>query len=161
MNVEVKALYLSPAHAYKGRHGKGSLDNPMEEVEAFSLISGSGIEGDRYFNFKPDFKGQITFFSWEVYEEVKKVFSLPSLPPHSFRRNALVGGVDLNALIGKTFSYQGVTYKGVEEAAPCYWMDEACAEGVWEFLKGKGGLRCRILNDGDLKLGKSTLTLQD
>lgn len=161
MNIEIKELYSAPAHAYKGRHGKGSLSVPMESCESFSLVAGSGISGDRYFNYKPDFKGQITFFCWEVYEEVQRAFTLPDLTPDVFRRNALVKGMDLNALIGKTFTLQGVTFVGVEEAAPCYWMNEAAAEGVHEFLMGKGGLRCRILNDGDLRLGEGELVVSE
>lgn len=155
--VTLHALYRAPAHAYKGRYGKGSLEIPMEECESFQLVAGSGIEGDRYFDHKPDFKGQITFFSQEVYEEVKQRFTLPELQASAFRRNAVISGVDLNALIGKDFTLHGVTYTGVEEAAPCLWMNEACADGVEEFLKGKGGLRCRIREDGELPLGGGLL----
>jgi len=159
MEIELLKLYRSPGHSYKGRHGLESLDVGMELSERFELVAGSGIVGDRYFDFKPDFKGQITFFDWEVYLEVKQEFSLPDLSPAAFRRNALSSGVDLNSLIGKTFTINGVSYTGSEEAAPCYWMDEACADGVHEFLKGKGGLRCRILNDGALPLGTQELSI--
>jgi len=157
MNIEVKALYRSPGHSYKGRHGIGSVAQEVDTCQEFELISGSGIMGDRYFNHKPDFKGQITFFDWAVYESVKEEFALPELEASSFRRNAIVQGIDLNSLIGKTFEIDGVTYSGSEEAAPCYWMDEACAPGVHEFLKGRGGLRCRIHSDGVLKVGVTTL----
>ena len=161
MKIELKHLYRSTGHSYKGRHGLGALDYKMEECDQFELVASSGIVGDRYFDFKPDFKGQITFFDWAVFEEVRKEFLLPDLCPSSFRRNALIAGVDLNSLIGKTFSINGVTYSGSEEAAPCYWMNEACADGVHEFLKGKGGLRCRILNDGILPLGNSQFSLSE
>ena len=44
---------------------------------------------------------------------------------------------------------------------PCYWMDEACAPGVENFLKGRGGLRCRILRGGVLEKGTFPLTSTD
>ena len=66
----------------------------------------------------------------------------------------LTAGIDLDRLIGKRFSINGVAFKGVEECAPCYWMDEALGPGAEEMLKGRGGLRCRILSDGILKVGK-------
>lgn len=159
ISITVHALYRAPGHSYKGRHGLGSVENPIEECERFELVAGSGIMGDRYFNHKPDFKGQITFFDQAVYEEVMQEFGVAELHPSAFRRNVLVSGIDLNSLIGKTFSLNGVRFSGSEEAAPCYWMNEACAEGVHQFLMGKGGLRCRILDDGELPLGQHELTL--
>jgi len=159
MQIEIKKLYRSPGHSYKGRHGLGSVVQEIEECESFDLVAGSGIVGDRYFDHKPDFKGQITFFDWDVYELVMQEFDIAELLPSAFRRNVMVSGVDLNSLIGKTFTIDGVTYSGSEEAAPCYWMNEACAEGVHDFLKGRGGLRCRIVSGGSLSLGDYELVI--
>jgi FdhD protein len=75
----------------------------------------------------------------------------------ALRRNVLVSGVDLNALIGKTFIIGGVVFEGVEECKPCYWMDQAVAPGAHAFLAGRGGLRCRILADGVLRTGEANL----
>jgi len=36
-------------------------------------------------------------------------------------------------------------------------MDQACAPGTHEFLKGQGGLRARIVKGGDLTLGDCEL----
>ncbi len=159
MLVDIKALYRSSGHSYKGRAGKGSVPYEIESLEKLELVAGSGIVGDRFFDYKPDFKGQITFFDAEVYKEVMAEFNLPDLVASAFRRNVLISGFDLNSLIGKNFAINGVEYSGSEEAAPCFWMNEACAEGVHEFLMGKGGLRCRIINDGCLALGEQELNL--
>jgi MOSC domain-containing protein YiiM len=71
----------------------------------------------------------------------------------------VLSGIDLNSLIGKRFSIGGVVFEGSEEAAPCYWMNEACAPGVHEFLKGRGGLRARIRTGGVLRKGSAELVL--
>ncbi len=160
MNVEILHLFVSPGHDFKGRHGLGSLDHGVVSLEELECVAGSGVRGDRYFDFKEDYKGQITFFSAEVYEAVKEQFGLPELAPSAFRRNVMVRGVDLNGLIGKRFEIGGVVFEGSEEAAPCYWMDEACAEGVEEFLKGKGGLRARIREGGVLRKGSWELVVR-
>jgi len=34
----------------------------MIEVPVIECVASRGIRGDRYFNFKDDYKGQITFF---------------------------------------------------------------------------------------------------
>jgi MOSC domain-containing protein YiiM len=71
--------------------------------------------------------------------------------PAAARRNVITRGVDLNDLIGKEFDVQGVRLLGMEECRPCYWMDRAFAPGAEKFLKGRGGLRVKILTDGVLR----------
>jgi MOSC domain-containing protein YiiM len=70
--------------------------------------------------------------------------------PSLLRRNVLTRGIDLNTLIGMTFSIQGVVFEGTEECRPCYWMDTALAPGAEAALRGRGGLRARILEGGTL-----------
>jgi FdhD protein len=55
----------------------------------------------------------------------------------------------------------GVLFEGVEECKPCYWMDAAVAPGANAFLAGRGGLRCRILEDGILSCGGAELETLD
>jgi MOSC domain-containing protein YiiM len=69
-------------------------------------------------------------------------------------------GVDLNEFIGKEFEVQGVYLYGTEESAPCYWMDRAFAPGAKDFLKGRGGLRAKILSDGGLRSTASTVPIE-
>jgi len=157
--VTVSHLFISPGHNYYGRHGKGSEDHEILDREEIELVAGRGIRGDRFFDYKEDYKGQVTLFDAATYEAVKAEFSLPDLLPEAFRRNVVVAGVDLNDLIGKSFHLDGIELSGSEEARPCYWMDEACAPGVEAFLKGRGGLRCRIKTGGILRKGIFNLEL--
>ena len=157
VKVSLKHIYISPGHNYYGRHGKGSLDFPIEERERISCVAGRGIEGDRFFDYKEDYKGQITFFDWAVYERVRDEVVQGELDPMAFRRNVIVEGVDLNDLIDKQFLLGGLEFTGSCECSPCYWMDEACAPGTHEFLKGWGGLRARIVVGGELVLGDAEL----
>ena len=59
--------------------------------------------------------------------------------------------IDLNSLIDNEFKLQGINFLGTQEAAPCYWMNGAIAEGAEEAMKGRGGLRAKILTNGRLK----------
>ena len=70
--------------------------------------------------------------------------------PAEARRNIIMRAADLNELIGQDFEVQGVRFHGMEECRPCYWMDRAIAPGAEEFLKGSGGLRAKILTNGQL-----------
>jgi MOSC domain-containing protein YiiM len=146
----IKQLYISPGHAYFGRHEKEPLDYEMIACDQIECVVGKGILGDRFFDYKPDYKGQITFFDWQVHLAICEKFQLPNLDSSSYRRNILLDGIDLNSLIGKQFEISDCLFQGVEECRPCYWMNRACADGVEEYLKGKGGLRARILRGGIL-----------
>jgi MOSC domain-containing protein YiiM len=148
---QVKYLYFSPGHNFYGHHERAPGAHPMVECAELRLRAGRGIEGDRFFDYKPDYKGQVTFFSHEVYERLCAQFGVWDKPPSAFRRNIIVCGADLPALIGCEFTVQGVRFLGTEESAPCYWMNQAFADGAEAALAGHGGLRARVLTDGVLR----------
>lgn len=149
MNIE--ALYISPGHNYFGRHGQAPGEHPVVAVPAVECVAGRGLVGDRFLDYKDDYAGQITFFAGEVYDEIRRTLNQPDRSAAVFRRNVLTRGADLNALIGQEFEVQGVRFAGVRECSPCYWMDQAFAPGAEAWLKGRGGLRARILSSGRLK----------
>lgn len=150
MFVKVRHLYISPGHNYFGRHGMVAGGNPILEVAEIDCVAGRGIRGDRFFGFKEDYKGQITFFSQETFEALCAELRLSGISPGSARRNVIIEGVDLNSLVGKEFEVQGVRFQGTAHCAPCHWMDQAFAAGAEHFLQNRGGLRAKILTDGRL-----------
>jgi MOSC domain-containing protein YiiM len=123
----------------------------MIELPEIECVVGRGICSDRYFDFKDDYKGQITFFSLDVFDELCGALQLQGCSPALARRNVITRGADLNELVGQEFEVQGVRFFGTEECRPCYWMDRAFAPGAEKFLKGRGGLRAKILSDGKLR----------
>ena len=141
-------LYISPEHNYFGRHGQPAGKAPMLELAEATVVAGQGIEGDRFFGFKKNYKGQVTFFAWEIYMALCAQFQVQDRAPAVFRRNIITEGQDLNALIGQEFEVQGVRFLGMAECSPCYWMDEAFHPGAEIALKNHGGLRAKILTDG-------------
>lgn len=149
--MKVLRLFISPAHNFFGHHGMPAGEAPITEVSEVECVAGRGIRNDRFFDYKPDYKGQITFFSMDVFEALQHELKLPEAPLHATRRNVLVAGGDLNALIGAEFELQGVRFAGTEESKPCYWMNSALGPGAEEWLRGRGGLRCRILTSGMLR----------
>jgi len=123
----------------------------MIAVPIIECAAGRGIRGDRYFDFKYDYKGQVTFFSQEVFDELCAALQVHDCSPALARRNVIISSGDLNQLVGQDFEIQGVRFHGIEECRPCYWMDRAIAPGAYEFLKGRGGLRAKILTGGKLR----------
>ena len=151
--VTLEQLYISPGHNFFGHHGGPAGEHTTLPAAELRCVAGRGIAGDRFYDYRPDYPGQITFFSAEVFEELIETLGVPWADPAALRRNVLVRGVDLMALVGQEFSVQGVRFRGSCECKPCYWMDTAIAPGAEAWLRGKGGLRARILSEGVLVPG--------
>ncbi len=150
--IMVRQLFVSSGHNYFGHHGQAAGQHPMVEVDQIECVPGRGIRGDRFFDYKENYKGQITFFSAEIFRDLLLQLGLPpEISPGLTRRNVITQGTDLNSLIGQEFEIQKIRFLGVEECRPCYWMNSAFGnQKVENLLKGNGGLRARILTHGFL-----------
>jgi MOSC domain-containing protein YiiM len=132
---------------------------PAVSRESVHAVPGRGIEGDRYFDGtgtfsphpqKPDF--EITLIQQEHIE----AFSLGSgiaFAARDARRNLVTVGVDLNALVGREFQVGAVSLLGMRLCEPCNYLAKQTAPEVLRGLAHKGGLRARILTEGDIRVG--------
>ncbi len=157
----IRQIFISPGHNYFGHHGKAPDDHPLVEVPRIECVAGHGIRGDRFYDYRENYKGQITFFSSDVFERLCANFEINDKSPGVLRRNVIVSGVDLISLIGREFEIQGVKFRGTQHCAPCEWMNLAFAPGAEQFLKGNGGLRAQIVSDGTIAVGDAQLVLAE
>lgn len=155
-DAELVHLYLSPGHNYFGRHGQPADTHAMVEVDELICLAGRGLAGDRFLDFKPGYRGQITFFALETHEHLQRLLGGAQRGPSLYRRNVVTRGLNLNVLIGEEFEIQGVRFAGTEESRPCGWMDQAFGPGAEKALRGMGGLRARILTSGVLRAGNAS-----
>jgi MOSC domain-containing protein YiiM len=128
-DFEITHLYISPGHNFFGHEPGQPSSNPALEVPSIWCVAGKGIEGDRFFDYKEAYKGQITFFEEETYNDLCAQFGVWDRPPSVFRRNVITRGVRLNKLIGHEFAVGEVRLFGTEESRPCFWMDHAFGPG--------------------------------
>ena len=157
--MQIRQIFISEGHNYFGHHGRAPDDHPLIEVPKIECVAGHGIRGDRFYDYRDNYKGQITFFSFEVFAKLAEHFGLTDKSAGAVRRNVVVSGVELNDLIGEEFSIQGVRLRGTAHCRPCYWLDQAIAPGAEQFLEGNGGLRAQILSDGVIAVGDAQLVL--
>jgi hypothetical protein len=151
--MQIHHIYLSPDHNFYKNTGNTPGSHPTLEVPSVECIAGKSLLDDRFFDYKPDFKGQVTFFEQETHAWLIHHLQLhPSPQPSVYRRNIITSGLNLNDLIGREFTIQGIRFLGTEEARPCRWMDEVLAPGAEQALRGRGGLRAKILTTGTLSI---------
>lgn len=156
--ADIRHIFISPGHNYFGRPKDGPGVHPTHDVAQVEVRAGLGLVGDRYYGVAAHFNAQVTFVAWEVFAEVQRALGAHELSPVLLRRNIVVEGIPLNQLIGQEFTIVDasgamVRLQGASHCAPCAWMDAALGPGAWQLLKGRGGLRARILSDGVLRRG--------
>lgn len=153
--IEILHIYICPAHHFKQHEAGMPGTTETVDVERVECVAGRGLRGDRYFDYLEDYKGQITFFDYDVYERLQAELGR-NFSPVEMRRNVLIRGLDLPALIGQEFELGGIRFRGSEHCKPCFWMDEVCGTGAetWMMSETRGGLRARILSNGWLDKGR-------
>lgn len=154
--MKVSAIYISEGHNFFGRHGKPAVQNLTRSVSEVECVSGRGLRGDRFLDYKENYAGQISFFDEAVHRALLRELKPKPCSTAAYRRNVITRGVDLNTLIGQEFTLQGVRFLGIAESKPCYWMEQAVGIGAEQFLRGRGGLRAKILDDGILRVDCAT-----
>ena len=151
--TRILGIFISPGHDFKGRHGKSRLNHGSESVNSVECLAGRGLVGDRFLDYKENFKGQVTFFDVNEAKQLEASLGLKDFDTSQLRRNILIEGAELMQWVGKRFKIGEVVFEGVEECAPCYWMNEVLGRGAETLMQGRGGLRCRILEPGTLRVG--------
>jgi len=164
VEVEIVALLASPLHRYEGRPADGPRrGGPGELRESLELRAGLGIVGDRYFNQRAHRASSVSVQSAEALEAAAADLGVPVPGLRETRRNVLLRGADVDALVRVPFSLDSgdgpIRFGDVRACNPCAWMDTAIAPGAFKALRQRGGLRTGPLDDGVLRLGRAMLTL--
>jgi len=146
MAGRVEGIFVSPE--------RGLLPEPVESVRA---LAGRGLEGNRYF-FKSDAPAGValTLIAAEAVEALEREHGI-SIEPRESRRNVVTRGVDVNALVGKTFRIGDVECEGVELCEPCTTLQAMTKPGIIKGLVHRGGLNADILSDGEISVGDAVV----
>ena len=125
----------------------------IEETEEIEILEGKGIVGDSHFRENNDARKQITLIESENIDYYNKKYNL-NIPYLDFLRNIITKDIELNNLIGKKLTIGNTELEGIDLCKPCKNLQEALGHNniVKEFLF-KGGLRCKIITSGKIKLG--------
>ena len=125
----------------------------IEKVKSIEVVSGKGIKGDRYFHDFNEEKNQLTLIESENIDYYNKTFKT-NFKYLEFRRNLVTQNIQLNDLIGKTLIVGEIKIKAHDLCRPCKNLQEKLGKDniIKEFLR-RGGLRCEILNSGNIRIG--------
>lgn len=149
--LRVRHLYLLPLPEGAASDAPVDVSSPVVEVEAAECLPGLGLRGDRGPLSRVPREWQVTFFSWDIFCDLRRELSLFNAPVAALRRHVITEGVNLREWVGCKFDVQGVTFEGVGLCDPAPWLDQAVGPGASEWLKGRGGLQASVLSSGWLR----------
>ncbi len=124
---------------------------PMREVRVADAIAGAGLAGDRYASGSG--KRGVTLIQAEHLPAIASLSGHDTVAPAVLRRNLVVSGIALVALIGRRFRIGDVLLEGTDRCDPCSRMEAALGPGGYNAMRGHGGLCARILEGGTLHVG--------
>ena len=127
--------------------------NQIQNVNNVEAIKSKGLLSDRKFRENNQKQCQITLIEIENINYFNNI-SKTNIPPIDFRRNIITENIRLNDLVGKEFYVGSVKLKAHDLCRPCKYLQEKLKQNnfIKEFFH-KGGLRCEILNSGNIKVG--------
>lgn len=148
MGAHVESIWVTP-----------TAGTPPARLDSVRVEPGRGLEGDRYaekrgtYSTWPGAGRELTLIAAEAIEAVEAELGV-RLDPGSLRRNVVVRGVDLEALIGHELTVGEVRLRGVRRCEPCAYLAKLLGEPrLLKALVGRGGLRCDVVLAGVIHTG--------
>lgn len=136
----------------------GAAAEPMRAVRSAEAVAGAGLAGDRYelgvgtYSAKPGPDRHVTLIAAEALEAVAAE-GWP-LAPGEHRRNVVVRGLDLDALVGRAFTVGPVTLRGIRPCPPCGHLERVTGRpGLRAVMEGRSGVRCEVVTGGTIWVG--------
>lgn len=121
-----------------------------ESCNTVKVRSNFGIVGD-YRSEKFQI-GQITLVEAEILNAMSRELGY-EIPAGASRRQVMVRGIKLNEMIGQNLRIGQILVRVEEKCNPCNNMEKKIGPGAREAMNDKGGIRCRIIQGGQLHVG--------
>ena len=131
----------------------GAAMGSVSEAEA---EAGAGLRGDRYAQGGGHWQGcrvsrDLTLVAGEVLDDLAG--SGEVVQPGELRRNVTTRGLDVNALVGRTFWVGDALCRGMQLCEPCRHLEELTGRRLLRPLVHRGGLRADIVTGGSIRVG--------
>ncbi|MDE2176996.1 MAG: MOSC domain-containing protein [Xanthomonadaceae bacterium] len=122
----------------------------MSAVASVEARAGAGLAGDRHHGSG---RRQVTLIQAEHLPAIAALTGHAAVDPAWLRRNLLVAGINVQALVTAHFRIGDVLLQGSGPCEPCARMEQALGAGGCAAMTGHGGITARILEGGMLHVG--------
>jgi MOSC domain-containing protein YiiM len=125
---------------------------PIEVVNE-AEIGEKGIIGDRASKNSFNNKRQVTLIQKEHLDSVASFLGKEIIDPSLIRRNVVVSGINLFSLKNKKIIIGEAELEMTGFCYPCSRMEENLGKGGFNAMRGHGGITCRVIKPGKIKIG--------
>ena len=149
-----------PAGEVIAIHLAAEKEGEMLPVDTVEAVAGKGLVGDRYFlgtgtySAEPRPDRHVTLIESEALDALARDYRI-ELQAGASRRNITTRGVSLNHLVGREFTVGSIRLRGIKLCEPCNHLEAITGLEVRPGLVHRGGLRCEILDGGEISVGDS------
>ncbi len=156
--ASVVSLFVSPG-----------IGQPMQPRTSVRALAGRGLEGDRYaldlgsYSKVPrPVARHLSLIAREAMDAANEELvrrGLIRFEPGETRRNIVVEGVDVYALLEREFCVGAVRLRGSDPTRPCRIPSAVVGKsGFAEAFRARGGIRAEVLSNGIIWIGDSIET---
>jgi MOSC domain-containing protein YiiM len=126
----------------------------IESVTEAVVQVGTGIVGEHH---AATGKGdrQVTLIQQEHIPVMASMLGQDSIHPGQLRRNVLVSGINLLALMKKRFFVGDILLEGTGPCDPCSRMLENLGPSGIDVMTGHGGITATVIEGGTIRVGDS------
>ncbi len=130
----------------------------MLAAGAVDVLAGQGFAGDRYalgtgaFSRWPGSGRAVTLIEREAIDVILRETGIDFTGGES-RRNVVTTGTELAAFNGKVFRIGTAILRGARLCAACMYLQRLVGPGVFDAMKGRGGLRVDVVEPGVIRVG--------
>jgi MOSC domain-containing protein YiiM len=131
---------------------------PMRRVPSARLVTGRGLEGDRYalgggtWAQYPDLEKQLTLIDAADVAAVATEVGVP-LTPGDTRRNLVTAGIDLPALVGRWFAVGDALLFGAKRCPPCTHLERLTGARLVKAMVHRGGINAAVFSGAPVAEG--------
>ena len=131
----------------------------MRVVEQALLDPQGGLDGDHY-GGRAGGARQVTLLQAEHLAVIGACLGTAPVAPERLRRNLVVSGLNLSALLGRRLRIAGAVLEVTGLCHPCSRMEAALGPGGYNAVRGHGGLTARVLEPGRIACGDAVVRVQ-
>jgi len=125
----------------------------MHELTSAMAHQDLGLEGDHRLKKTPGSGRQVTLISQEYIDMISHYLGGKAVYPNTLRRNLVVKNINLSALRYQQFQIGDAIFEAGALCHPCQRMEAALGKGGIAAMMGHGGLCCKVIKTGEIKIG--------
>jgi len=125
---------------------------PIDQKSYVNALTDHGLEGDKA-GQRPGGKRQVTLIQAEYIDVIRSLMPETDINLADLRRNIAISGINLNALKDCTIRIGEARLEITGFCHPCSKLEAQLGAGVFNALRGHGGLTAKVTDDGLIQIG--------